>query len=34
LKGKKKLIILKDSAHQNYLINNEKVWFENIELFL
>ncbi|NJN77348.1 MAG: alpha/beta hydrolase [Saprospiraceae bacterium] len=34
LKGKKELVILEKSAHQNYLINDEKVWFEAMKTFL
>lgn len=34
LKGEKKLVILKNSAHQNYLVNDENVWLEAVEAFL
>ena len=33
LKGEKKLVILKDSAHQNYLVNNKKIWLESVKMF-
>jgi alpha-beta hydrolase superfamily lysophospholipase len=34
LNGEKKLILLENSAHQNYLVNDEKIWLEAVEAFL
>ena len=34
LNGEKKLVILKNSAHQNYLTNDENIWLEAVEAFL
>jgi hypothetical protein len=34
LNGQKRLVLLKNSAHQNYLMNDKKVWLEEIKAFL
>jgi alpha-beta hydrolase superfamily lysophospholipase len=34
LTGEKKLVIFKNSAHQNYLINDENIWIKAVDAFL